>query len=89
MKQRIRTALKVLANPKRWTIYPIKSHLTHHEETDADLPAAPLFTVERLNESIRRTRDRFLNIQNEKGYWVFDLEADATIYPSVYCGAPE
>lgn len=83
MKQRIRTALKVLANPKRWTIYPIKSHLTHHEETDADLPATPLFTVERLNESIRRTRDRFLNIQNEKGYWVFDLEADATI-PSEY-----
>ena len=83
MKQRIRTALKVLADPKRWTGYPVKPHLTHHEETDAGLPVTPLFTVERLNESIRRTRDRFLNIQNEKGYWVFDLEADTTI-PSEY-----
>ncbi|MBW2708751.1 MAG: squalene--hopene cyclase [Deltaproteobacteria bacterium] len=76
-------ALKVLVNPKRWADYPEKSHLTHHEEPDAGLPVTPLFTVERLNESIRRTRDRFLNIQNEKGYWVFDLEADTTI-PSEY-----
>ena len=83
MKQRIRTALKVLADPKRWTGYPVKPHLTHHDETDTGLPVTPLFTVERLNESIRRTRDRFLNIQNEKGYWVFDLEADTTI-PSEY-----
>ena len=83
MKQRIRTALKLLANPKKWTGYPVKPHLTQHEETGAGLPATPLFTVERLNESIRRTGDRFLNIQNEKGYWVFDLEADTTI-PSEY-----
>ena len=83
MKQRIRTALKVLADPKRWAGYPVKPQLTPHEETDAGLPVTPLFTVERLNESIRRTRDRFLNIQNEKGYWVFDLEADTTI-PSEY-----
>jgi squalene-hopene/tetraprenyl-beta-curcumene cyclase len=83
MKQRIRTALKVLANPKKWTGYPGKPYLPGHEEIDTGLPATPLFTVERLNESIRRTRDRFLNIQNEKGYWVFDLEADATI-PSEY-----
>lgn len=83
MKQRIRTVMKVLANPKKWTGYPGMPHLPVHEEIDAGLPATPLFTVERLNESIRRTRDRFLNIQNEKGYWVFDLEADATI-PSEY-----
>lgn len=83
MKQRIRTALKVLANPKKWTGSPGRPYLPGHEETDVGLPVTPLFTVERLNESIRRTRDRFLNIQNEKGYWVFDLEADATI-PSEY-----
>ena len=83
MKQRIRTALKVLANPKKWTGSPGRPYLPGHEETDVGLPVTPLFTVERLNESIRRTRDRFLNIQNEKGYWVFDLEADSTI-PSEY-----
>ena len=83
MKQRIRTALKVLANPKKWTGSPGRPYFPGHEETDVGLPVTPLFTVERLNESIRRTRDRFLNIQNEKGYWVFDLEADATI-PSEY-----
>ena len=83
MKQRIRTALKVLANPKKWTAYPGRPSLPGNEVIDADPPVTPLFTVERLNESIRRTRDRFLNIQDEKGYWVFDLEADATI-PSEY-----
>ena len=83
MKQRIRTALKVLANPKRWTGYPAKSRSSPREEADAGLPVTPLFTVERLNESISKARDRFLNIQDEKGYWVFDLEADTTI-PSEY-----
>ena len=83
MNQRIRTALKVLTNPKKWTGYPGIPGLPRYEEADPGLPATPLFAVERLNESIQRTRDRFLNIQNEKGYWVFDLEADATI-PSEY-----
>ncbi|MCF8129006.1 MAG: squalene--hopene cyclase [Deltaproteobacteria bacterium] len=83
MKQRIRTALKVLANPKRWTGYPATPHSTRQEEADAGLPVTPLFTVERLNESISKARDRFLDIQDEKGYWVFDLEADTTI-PSEY-----
>ena len=83
MKQRIRTALKVLANPKRWTGHPARPHLVRHEEPEAGLPVTPLFTVKRLNESIIRARDRFLKIQNEKGYWVFDLEADTTI-PSEY-----
>jgi len=83
MKQRIRTALKVLANPKRWTGYPVKPHSTRQEEADAGLPVTPLFTVERLNESISKARDRFLSIQDDKGYWVFDLEADTTI-PSEY-----
>ena len=83
MKQRIRTALKVLANPKRWPGYTVKTPFHHHEKPGAGLPVTPLFAVERLNESVRRTRDRFLNIQSEEGYWVFDLEADATI-PSEY-----
>jgi hypothetical protein len=83
MNQRIRTALKVLANPKRWTGHPAKHHVTRRDKFDAGLPVTPLFTVERLNESILRARDRFLNIQNEKGFWVFDLEADTTI-PSEY-----
>ena len=83
MKQRIRTALRDLANPKKWSGYPSKFRLTRFEEKDADLPVTPLFAVERLNEAIRKARDRFLSIQNEKGYWVFDLEADTTI-PSEY-----
>jgi len=83
MKQRIRTALKVLANPQRWTGFPGKPYFSSHGKVEADIPATPLFTVERLNDSIRTARERFLNIQNEKGYWVFDLEADTTI-PSEY-----
>ncbi len=83
MNQRIRTALKVLANPKRWTGHTARHHVTRRRQFDVGLPVTPLFTVERLNESILRARDRFLNIQNEKGFWVFDLEADTTI-PSEY-----
>ena len=83
MKQRIRTALRVLANPKNWSGYPSKFRLTPFEEKDVDLPVTPLFAVERLNEAIGKARDRFLSIQNEEGYWVFDLEADTTI-PSEY-----
>ncbi len=83
MKQRIRTALKSLASPKRWTGFSGKTHFAGPEKTEAALPTTPLFTVERLHESIRRARDRFLNIQSDKGFWVFDLEADTTI-PSEY-----
>ena len=83
MQQHIRTALKSLANPKRWPGFPGKTRRASPEKAETGLPATPLFTVERLNESIRRARDRFLNIQNDKGYWVFDLEADTTI-PSEY-----
>ncbi|EFK07130.1 prenyltransferase and squalene oxidase repeat protein, partial [delta proteobacterium NaphS2] len=83
MKQRIRTALRVFAKSKNWSGYPSKFRLTRFEEKDADLPVTPLFAVERLNEAIRKAKDRFLKIQNEKGYWVFDLEADTTI-PSEY-----
>ncbi len=82
MKQRIRTVLKVLADPKKWT-GSRRGFPEQYEEKGAELPVTPLFSVERLNEAIRKTRDHFLNIQNEKGYWVFDLEADTTI-PSEY-----
>ncbi len=43
----------------------------------------PIFSLEHLNSTISKALDRFLSIQNKAGYWVFDLEADATI-PSEY-----
>lgn len=41
-------------------------------------PAA-LFSLERLNQAITKARNHLLSLQNPKGYWVFDLEADCTI----------
>lgn len=43
----------------------------------------PLFSLEHLNTTISRSVDRFLSLQDEQGYWVFDFEADTTI-PSEY-----
>ncbi len=49
----------------------------------APLPGGPLFTMERLTEAITKAREYLLSTQNQKGYWVFNLEADTTI-PSEY-----
>jgi len=40
-------------------------------------------TVELLDDAITKGLTRFLSIQHPTGYWVFPLEADATI-PSEY-----
>jgi squalene-hopene/tetraprenyl-beta-curcumene cyclase len=51
-----------------------------------DLPVrekTALFTIESLKESIAKSREHILSLQNAKGYWVFALEADTTI-PSEY-----
>jgi squalene-hopene/tetraprenyl-beta-curcumene cyclase len=42
-----------------------------------------LLSIERVDEAISRELNRFLTLQHPKGYWVFELEADATI-PSEY-----
>jgi squalene-hopene/tetraprenyl-beta-curcumene cyclase len=42
-----------------------------------------LFAVQQLDKAIARAREQILSLQNPEGYWVFDLEADATI-PSEY-----
>jgi len=44
---------------------------------------AALFSVDRLNEVISRAGNYILSLQDKKGYWVFDLEADCTI-PAEY-----
>ena len=41
------------------------------------------FSIKQLDDAIDRARDFLLSIQNHKGFWVFDLEADVTI-PSEY-----
>jgi squalene-hopene/tetraprenyl-beta-curcumene cyclase len=54
---------------------------------DRSLPeagdAGTLVTVprsdDRLDEAVSRALDRLLALQSSEGYWVFDLEADATI----------
>ncbi|MDZ7698781.1 MAG: squalene--hopene cyclase [Deltaproteobacteria bacterium] len=84
MKQSIRLALKTLKNPKhtlRRNSHP--APFLPQERKQAPKPASPLFSVKRLNEVIESATNRFLAGQHEKGYWVFDLEADTTI-PSEY-----
>jgi squalene-hopene/tetraprenyl-beta-curcumene cyclase len=55
-----------------------------HEETlETDPPAPGLFSLERLNQALSRARNHILSLQNPKGYWVFDVEADCTI-PAEY-----
>jgi squalene-hopene/tetraprenyl-beta-curcumene cyclase len=66
----------------RSTGYKKISH-THREPAKRDVPGASLFTLEQLNRAVTKAQEHFLSIQNAKGYWVFDLEADATI-PSEY-----
>ncbi|MBU0990375.1 MAG: squalene--hopene cyclase [Proteobacteria bacterium] len=83
MKQSIRTAFKVFTSQQRGLGRRPETVPTHKTEVKPPTPATSLFTVKRLTEAISKARDRFLAIQNAKGYWVFDLEADSTI-PSEY-----
>jgi len=79
MKQSIRTAFKVFTNQNRTTNHSRQPDPVHKSVVKPQGPATSLFTVKRLNEAITKAKDRFLAIQNAKGYWVFDLEADTTI----------
>jgi squalene-hopene/tetraprenyl-beta-curcumene cyclase len=79
MKQGIRTALKVFTNQKRTISHSQQPDPIQENVVKTPGPATSLFTVKRLNEAITKAKDRFLAIQNAKGYWVFDLEADTTI----------
>jgi squalene-hopene/tetraprenyl-beta-curcumene cyclase len=62
-----------------------------HYRTDRSFPeagdAGTLVTApradNRLDKAVSRALDRLLALQSPEGYWVFDLEADATI-PSEY-----
>ncbi|MEQ1544484.1 squalene--hopene cyclase [Methyloglobulus sp.] len=46
--------------------------------------ATPIvFKDDRLNLAIKRAQEKLLSLQDKKGYWVFDLEADCSI-PSEY-----
>jgi len=84
MKQSIRLALKTLKNPKH-TLFRNghSAPVTPQKRRPLPNPVSPLFSVKRLNEAIESATNRFLASQHEKGYWVFDLEADTTI-PSEY-----
>ena len=42
-----------------------------------------LFKDGQLEAAIKKAQDKLLSLQHQKGYWVFDLEADCTI-PSEY-----
>ncbi|HKK01530.1 MAG TPA: squalene--hopene cyclase [Desulfuromonadales bacterium] len=50
---------------------------------DSHLPEEPAPPGNRLEESLSRAAGRLQALQRPQGYWVFDLEADATI-PSEY-----
>ncbi|MBW1779660.1 MAG: squalene--hopene cyclase [Deltaproteobacteria bacterium] len=83
MKQTIRTALKAFTSQKRDLSRRQEADPVQKSAVKAPNPTTSLFSVKRLDEAIQRAKDRFLSIQNAKGYWVFDLEADTTI-PSEY-----
>ena len=83
MKQGIRTAFKVFTNQKRTVSHSQQPDPIQKQAVKTPGPITSLFTVKRLTEAISKARDRFLAIQNAKGYWAFDLEADSTI-PSEY-----
>jgi len=83
MRESIRAALKVLTGQKR-ELRPSQEPAPSRDiEVKGSVPPTSLFSVKRLDEVIERARDRFLGIQDAKGYWAFDLEADSTI-PSEY-----
>ena len=83
MRESIRAALKVFTGQKK-ELRPSQEPAPSRDiEVKGSVPATSLFSVKRLDEVIERARDRFLGIQDAKGYWVFDLEADSTI-PSEY-----
>ena len=69
-------------NEVRKEVSKQKPHF-HSETVEDRRPGTALFSMAHLRAAIGRARDLFLSIQNAKGYWVFDLEADTTI-PSEY-----
>lgn len=71
MRRSIQTGFELLRRAK-----PDKER---RRTTRTPLPGGPLFTMERLTGAIAKAREGLLSIQNPKGYWVFDLEADTTI----------
>jgi squalene-hopene/tetraprenyl-beta-curcumene cyclase len=83
MRHSIRAALKVFTGQKREARPGQEPSPPRTREVKGPAPATYLFSVKRLDEVIERARERFLSIQHSQGYWVFDLEADATI-PSEY-----
>lgn len=80
MKQSIRLALKTLTSPKNSLHRSGNRDLSiPQEHRQVPKPVSTLFSIKRLDEAIASATDRFLAAQHEKGFWVFDLEADATI----------
>ncbi len=77
------TAFHVPRKQKRHDEVETEQRELHEETSETDPPAPGLFSLERLNQAISRARDHLLSLQNSKGYWVFDLEADCTI-PAEY-----
>lgn len=83
MKRAINAGLKLIRRVKRiQDVSPRRAPLDR-EGTKVAWAVTPLFSVERLAEAIAKAQERLLSLQNERGYWIFDLEADATI-PSEY-----
>jgi len=83
MKQSIRTALKAFTSQKRDHHHIQESTPAREGVSKTSPPVTSLFSVKRLREVIEKAKERFLSIQEAKGYWVFDLEADTTI-PAEY-----
>ena len=57
------------------------THLRNHDQTGS---ATAIYSkAYDLNKAIAKAQDKLLSLQDEAGYWVFELEADCTI-PSEY-----
>ena len=68
-------------DPSPFSIPGSRKHPGKSRKNPSDQNLRP--TVVFLQNAIARGIDRFLSLQDRKGYWVFDLEADTTI-PSEY-----
>jgi squalene-hopene/tetraprenyl-beta-curcumene cyclase len=75
--------LQVLGEPRRQAGTETEHRDVREEPLETDPNGPGLFSFERLNQAISRARNHLLSLQDPKGYWVFDLEADCTI-PAEY-----
>ena len=60
-----------------------ESNIEHSDQPMSNSNIQDLFNLHQLNAAIEKAQSKLLSLQDPKGYWVFELEADCTI-PAEY-----